>query len=114
MQYTVKMVLMIIYFDFTISVFDYIFVKFNNVIWKSVVFMYFFNILYLELTLKHLKIIIVIFSVHKRFSELNPEAVRIDKNAKLSFDEVSELAELKVRIVCVCVCVCVCFLFLFF
>ena len=38
-------------------------------------------------------------SVHKRFSELDPEAVAADRNAKLHKDKILELQELKVSLI---------------
>ncbi len=37
------------------------------------------------------------FSVHKRFSQLDPDAVRRDKNAKLPMRLILQLPELHVR-----------------
>ena len=39
------------------------------------------------------------FSVHKRFSELDPDAVAADRNAKLHKDKILELQELKVSVI---------------
>ena len=39
------------------------------------------------------------FSVHKRFSELDPEAVSRDRNALLTKDKILDLQELRVIIV---------------